>query len=436
MRLFLIALLALPVQDDPQVGRLIEQLEDDSFDVREQAQSELVRLGEAALPALRKASAGTGELKVRADAAIREIELAVKGRQVFKDPRTVTLDAKHVRLADLLKDLSAQTGLRFDASAVDAEAKVSLSVREAPLFRVLDELCRGQEERTFEHKEEGLVKLIREKHLPFPAAFSGPFRVRLVALKQERSTDFKERKYVLHVTLDADHEKYLKPSKRYSIDLAKAADDTGAALEVKPRGDDDDELNQLFGGAMRVAIRGMRGMPDAEPPSAWTLRGLAAGAKTVTLSGTLRYTFPLDARDVAFDKVQNGETRESGDYAVKLERVVAKRSLTIQFRRTRGKPEGGSLAEEVEQRLDADSLTGIDDDGNEHKGQLLPTGDRMANLLLVGGKVVPGDDSAGTTYQAMFPTLRGKGLKELKFRFVDSTLVKAVPFRFERVELP
>ena len=77
MRMLLSLALLLALPQDARIRELLERLEDDRAETRELAQKELSALGEAALPALREAvesARSSGELKLRAGAAIREIE--------------------------------------------------------------------------------------------------------------------------------------------------------------------------------------------------------------------------------------------------------------------------------------------------------------------------------------------------------------------------
>ena len=86
----------------------------------------------------------------------------------------------------------------------------------------------------------------------------------------------------------------------------------------------------------------------------------------------------------------------------------------------------------------------------DHNGKLLlvtPTGYRekvstsfgekdavAANIVIVNGVVQETVDQV--TYQFQFPTLKGKAMKELRFRFADRMLEKTVPFAFDAIPLP
>jgi hypothetical protein len=75
MRTLLLLALLLGAQEPADVDRLIKTLGSDSASARDQAQDQLVALGEKALPALRKAlEAGDPETRQRAKAAIDDVE--------------------------------------------------------------------------------------------------------------------------------------------------------------------------------------------------------------------------------------------------------------------------------------------------------------------------------------------------------------------------
>jgi hypothetical protein len=438
-------LLTLPTaQDDARIAELIQRLEDDSVEARENAQKELIRIGEPALAPLRKAveqagtSADRGELRVRGSAAIRQIDLAVKSRAVYQDPKLVTFRASGMKLSEAAASIGKQAGVRIDASAVDGEAAVTCDLKAVPLFLALDELCRGQEERTYEYKEEGVVKLLKDRHVAHPTAYAGPFRVRILTMKVERSTDFKSKKSSLFLTLDADCEKYLKPWKNPEIEITGATDDKGTALEVK-EGEGDEDANVAGGRAFAKIVVGGAAFFGGQDPNAgqktYTLKGLAAGATQVSLQGTVRFRFPLETREIKFDRPAAGATQETADYTVRLDAQANRRQWTLSFRRKKAAAgTTASLNEEVEQRVDSDSLVGIDEDGGEHKGTLLSANAMGAAIRVVNGRLVQDSDVASFT--AQFNTVKLKPLKEIRFKFSDATFVKPMPFAVEKTELP
>lgn len=438
IRLLLPLLLLAPAQDDAAVRALAQKLEDDAFDVREQAQADLVKLGEAALPALRRLlseSTERAELRLRLAAAVREIETAVKARAVCPEPRLVTVKADGLPLARILEELGRQADVRIDASAVDASATASLDVKGAPLMQALDALCRGREDRRWEFADDERVRLVKEPTPAWPASHAGAFRTRVTSMRHARSTDFRGRTSTVRLVLEADCEKRVKPSRGVQIEVTQAKDDKGSTLEVR-KGDDEDDVMVARGG-MRV-IRGGRvwigGMDAAAPNETITLKGVDPAATSVSLQGTATFRFPLDRNELKFAPPTTGETREAGDLKIRLDAQGNGRwKLSI----GPVKPEAGTpgLAEEVQQRLDLESLVGVDEDGGEHKGSIMPSGDTMAARIVVVNGVVQQTVDA-VTYALQFPSLRGKQAKELRFKFADRVLEKKVPFAFDAIPLP
>src|SRR6185295_6026981 len=180
MRFLLALVLALPFAQDPAVRELIRQLEDDNAEARDRAQKQLGALGEEALPALRDVAESTstsGELKLRAAAAIRDIELGAKIAKVYKAPKQLTLKGSGTMLREILDEIARQTGVTIDSAAVDGAAKVTFDAKDQSLMEVLDLLCRGQADRTWEMRDDASIRFNREKHPEYPSVYAGPFRV-------------------------------------------------------------------------------------------------------------------------------------------------------------------------------------------------------------------------------------------------------------------
>jgi hypothetical protein len=440
LRLALAALLLAPVQDEAALRSTIEKLEDDAFDVRDRAQKDLVRMGEAALPALRKAiaeardSKDRGELLLRAEAAVREIELAAKSRSVCPEAPLFTFRVLG-DLGDVGAHITKLTGLPVEYGTADRSRKLSFDVEGAPLMKVLDEVCRRNEGLTWEFKDDGKVLFKADGHVQKPSAYAGAFRTKLASMKLTRSTDFKGRTATLIATLEAEHDPTVKPSKDREIEITKATDDKGTELEAR-EGEDVEDGMQAFGRARfgRVWVRGqMGGAPPAVTGTTFTLKGIHPEAKRITLQGRAKYRFPLDRTEIRIERPQGGETRELGEFTMRLESFGGKR-WTLAFRKTKGQTSAQSI-EELGRRLDAESALAIDEDGIEHKGTLAPSGDTVAaNIVIVNGQVQETVESLTWAFQ--FPTLKSKAIKELRFRFADKVFEKVVPFTLENVDLP
>jgi len=422
-------------QDD--VRGLIEKLEDDSFEVRDRAQKDLVKLGEAAVPALRtfvdeaRASKDRGELLLRAEAALREIELAAKSKAVCPDAPLFDFKALS-KLGELGDAIEAKTKLPVEYGAPGRAQAITVAATSAPLMKILDDACRGQEALTWEWND-GKVLFKAEPHLARPSSYSGAFRVRLASLRLTRSTDFKVRSSVLACALEADHDPTVKPSRDRDLELIRATDDKGTLLEIRQGDDPEDGQQQQVFNRFRINRALRAGIVTQTAPSLWSLKGLPADARKVSLYGQVRFRFPLDRADVKIENPQGGESRELGDYTVRLDASNNKR-WTLSFRKTKGSTSPQAF-EEILRRLDAEAAVAIDEDGMEHRGTLAPAPDTMAaNIVIVNGQVQETVDALGFLFQ--FPTLKAKAIKELRFRFADKLFEKLVPFALEDVELP
>jgi hypothetical protein len=423
----LLTLLTLALfQQDGAVRELVQKLEDDRVESRERAQKELFALGEAALPLLREvveSSQSSGELKLRAAATIREIELAAKAAKVYREPARVTLRASEKPLREVLDELSRQAGVAIDSSSVNEKAPLTIEANNVPLLEALDLICRGQAERNWEAKDDGSFRLIHERHVGYPAAYFGPFRVRVQSLNADRNNDFKARTVSVTVLLQADWDKRIKPSKIVDLEVTKATDDQGTLLEVTAV-----DAGTFFRGGPGVQIRVGGGfLQDASDNSrSFALRGLQPTATSVTLEGTARFSFPLDQREVRIEKPGTSENKDLGDTMVRLTRAGTPENWTISFHKPPSSTTPG-WGKTIGQRFDSESFVVVDQDGAEY----------TATLRSVGrGRQFQDLGDAGIWYQGVVQRNTSKAIKEVKFRFVDQTLVKSAPFKFTALALP
>jgi hypothetical protein len=420
--LFVLFALAL-IGQDPNLRELLQRLEDDRAESREKAQKDLVLLGEAALPALKELVDGnsSGELKLRAAAVIREIELSVKAAKAFREPRRVTLKVDDRPLGEVLEEVARQAEVKIEAAGIDVTARVTLDASDLPLFEVLDLVCRDQAERTWEPQDDGSIRFTRDRHVGCPAAYSGPFRLRVQSLNAQRNNDFKARTVILTLSLQADWDRRYKPSKAVEIELGKFVDDQGSTLEITPI-DGNFNFRAVPGAQIRIGV-GL--IQDAgESGRVFVVRNLHPAATTITFEGTARFSFPLDQREIKFEKPAVTENRELGDTTIRLTRVGTPENWTLSFHKSPSSTTPG-WARTIAQRFDNDSFVVVDQDGGEYPALMRPQN---------RGRLQP--EETGVWYQAFVQRNAGKALKEVRFRFVDQTLVKSMPFKFTNLALP
>jgi len=425
--LLLLLLLGATTQDS-DVRDLLRRLEDDNAEVREKAQRQLGALGEAALPALKEAAESprsSGELKLRVVAAMKEIELSAKIAKVFAEPRRITVRAGGTMLREVLDEISRQAGVVIESSMVDAAAAVTLEAKDAPLQMVLDQLCKDQLQRTWESQDDGSIRLLKERHPATPTVYGGPFRVRVQSLNVERSTDFKGKSITATATIVADWDRRLKPSKIVEIDLTRASDGQDSAIDISAADAGVMVVRGVPGAQIRVA--GMN-FPDAgDNTRAFSIRNLSPTAVELGLEGVARFTFPLDYKEIKFEKPSTVENRDLGDTTVRLARGGATEIWTLSFHKSPSATTP-SWSRSISQRFDQDSFVVVDSEGNEFTGTM-----RAPNLR---GRQFDVASESGVWYQAAIPRNTSLPIKEVRFRFVDQTLVKVLPFKFTGLTLP
>lgn len=427
MRLLAVLVFLSCLGQDPKIADLLQRLEDDQAESREAAQRSLVALGDRALPALHEvvdSPDASAELKLRASAVIRQIEQAAKESKVFFEPRRLTLSARDQALREILDEIARQAGVSIDASAVDGAARVSLEARDMPLFEALDRLCRDQAERSWESGDDGSIRLTRDRHLPCPAAYGGPFRVRIPSLSAQRTNDWKARTVSLTLTLQGDWDRRLKPSRLVEFEITRARDDQGSTLEMSPA-----DGVQVWRGGPGVALRvGVGLVQDGGDSSrTFTLRGVSPAAASVELEGVARFTFALDQREVKFENPGATETRDLGDTTVRLSRTGSPEIWTLSFHKSVTSSSPG-WARSIGQRFDSESFVVVDQDGGESPATMRPQGR--------GRMLQQAAEEIGVWYQAFVQRVAGKAVKEARFRFVEQTLVKTVPFKFTDLAIP
>jgi hypothetical protein len=425
--LLLLLALAVDVQD-PVPADLLRNLEDDRVEIREQAQKKLIELGDTVLPLLKETAESprsSGELKLRASAVLKAIEFNAKLLKAFKEPRRVTLKAADTMLREILDEIARQAELTIDSSAVDAAAKVTLTADGLPLFQVLDLLCKDQAERTWEPLDDGNVRLLKDRHAAMPAEYGGPFRIRVQSLSIERTTDFRGKTATGTITVQADWDRRLKPSKIVEIDLTKVSDGQNSPIEISAADAGVVVVRGVPGAQLR--FNGMVFPEAGESNRAFTLRNLSPAATEVDLEGIARFTFPLDYKEIRFEKPGTVESRDLGDTTVKLARGGSSEIWTLSFHKNPSATTP-SWSRMISQRFDPDSFIVVDQEGNEFTGTM-----RAPNMR---GRQFDAASEVGVWYQAAIPRSPSNPIKEVRFRFVDQTLVKSLPFKFSRLPLP
>lgn len=138
----MIALLLL-IQSD-RIDELIDRLKDERLEVRDEAQRELTEIGKTVLARLKRLEAAEDdELRARAEAIRREIELWERLEGRMRRPSRVTLDLRDVPLREALADLAKSTGNTLDLGLVPDDARVTWKGERVGYWEALEALCSG-----------------------------------------------------------------------------------------------------------------------------------------------------------------------------------------------------------------------------------------------------------------------------------------------------
>lgn len=428
-------LLAIPLllglaQDPSAIQDLIKRLDDSDLETREKAVRDLIKAGSKALEPLRRAlSSESAEVRVRAAQALKAIESGLQAREVYPEPKALSLK-RTGSVGEILDDLGRMTGARFDAAPEHRELKAA--VESSTLLQALDQVCAGQPKLTYSFGDDGTVRFASEPHAASPASYFEAFKIFVSESNTRRKSDFKAPTVMASVSIHTAWEPRLNPIKRVRYEFTEAKDDAGRDVELVPGSGMD--MIPMGGGAFILA--GAFGdEADSSGPQTFSLKGLVPEAKSLSvLKGKTVVSFALARVDVAFEDPQSPQSQTVGDVTVKIKNVSTRRNrITLAFSKSKGDATG--LKDEILGRLETGSARAIDEEGKEHVGEIGPAqADPAAGMVVVGG---PGVESAKTTQlHAIFPTLGGKDFKRLKFRFADAIFEKSVPFELKDIRLP
>jgi len=405
--LLMSAVLASGQDGAPQAREWCDKLSDDEPQVREQAQKELVKIGAAAIPALKDAAEKSTdpEVRDRARKAMDEIARAEKLERVYTPPKRVTIDFKNAPLRQVVEELGRQSGLRFTISGHQA-TPVSIKATDQPLLWVLDELSKQLKDSTFRFADEKSVTLSTDRFIPYPSTYSGAFRLRVTRIEKQVSNSFEKVSGEIRLSLVVDWEKTIKPLENYQIDILEACDDQNQKLNLQERVDDPNQV-QWRGAFRRMAA------PQMAPQENWvTFPEIDPGVKSlnkVRARGTFR--FPLDIQQVSFTDPKAEDARSAGDYTVKIQ-SVDRNYIMINV-----SCKSELAAQNLSETFDFGSFEIIDKNGNVSKTEVASSG-------IVDQR----------TFQ-FYAMTRRVAVKEFRFNLRE-IVSKTFDFEFDSLELP
>jgi hypothetical protein len=127
-----------------KIAKLVEQLGSTSYDEREKAYERLDAIGEAALPALRKAARSTdAEVRKQANDLVSRIEKRVETTRILA-PKMVQLKLKDATVSAAVTELRKVSGYNvtlYDPENKLKDRKVTLDTGKVTFWKALDLLC-------------------------------------------------------------------------------------------------------------------------------------------------------------------------------------------------------------------------------------------------------------------------------------------------------
>ncbi len=229
-------LLAAPPLQEPRFRELLDRLQEDAIDARDDAAAELVRLGPPALGPLREALQGAaGERRLRIIEVMRRIEERERVAAVLRPATLVSLEAKDRPLKDTLEDLARKGTTPLDLSLVPAHApRVTVSISGKPFWEALDEVCLASGHVTWA-AEAQKVNVYKGTPRRYPRRCHGPFAVYHQSMESRVTGSFGAggTTEIFSLSLLLVWEKGTRPD-RISLHPSEVRDDLGTDL-LPPR---------------------------------------------------------------------------------------------------------------------------------------------------------------------------------------------------------
>ncbi len=172
-----------------KVRALIRQLESDELAKRDEAETELIKLGPVALKLLPTITPQTsGELKIRLQRIRKELESV--NTETFFEASKVTLQGT-MKLSEVLSKLKEQTGnvVKLQGGEAAGDVDVTIDWKDTPFFEAIDDLIIERSLRlvAFASTESELVLApANEAEMPSPH-ITGPFRLDVSGVESQRT---------------------------------------------------------------------------------------------------------------------------------------------------------------------------------------------------------------------------------------------------------
>lgn len=281
MKLLLSGLAAILLGLAPQdLESLLRQLGDESAETRNRATERLIRLGEPARAAVRRASvSGEAEERLRAGEVLKTMDLYAELKPWYALDSRVTLSGE-TTLEKAARAIEGQTGQRIEAEAWP-EGSFRVDLQDAPFWKALEAICESGGSRSLVAGTEG-PRLRGPRWVKPLSVISGPFRVSggSTSLRRDFDVDSKSGGATLTLWISLAWERTILPV-RSILTLDTVRDDQGNNL--KPGFEE--YQRRIFAGYFRgfeqekrVYSRGFAPTTGIPPPK---------GSRSVTVEGSV-----------------------------------------------------------------------------------------------------------------------------------------------------
>jgi hypothetical protein len=165
------------------LDKLVEQLGDANFRVREAAGKAIEARGIAILPELRTAAAASpsAEARRRLQSLVGQME-----RAAALEPKWVTLKCKDQSVANVLADLAKQTGYQLVYQGGGNAGTLTYNLERVTFWQAIDRVCDDAHLYVYHNENSGLQLYHQDNYWPH-VAYNGPFKLTANSLNFNKS---------------------------------------------------------------------------------------------------------------------------------------------------------------------------------------------------------------------------------------------------------
>lgn len=294
------------------IGRLVEQLGDKNFRIRQAAGRALEDFGDEALPTLRGVlDSSDEEVRRRAEVLVQKIE-----RNALLSPKRVSISMKDRSIEDVVKELARQSGYKLQYQGGQPR-KISIDLQNVSYWQALEKICNDGHLSPGFDDQQGIVYLYQQNTISPYTHHAGPFRVVAQNFNYSRYINLSN---IPRNGSDPNSNPYdnslnfgflIQSEPKVPIlaiglpKLTRAEDENGVSL--LPRLHEDSQANVAFyeGNGMYRNFQHSTGVAMAKPAKDAATAKVIKGKVAVTL---LASTKP----DVVIDKIAPGKKKLTG----------------------------------------------------------------------------------------------------------------------------